>query len=81
MVLDSIDGQDKKTTPPMTPFANTQLQDAELLSVEGNHLGDRLPGLCLIQAPQKLNDAAWAPFKTQAHSLLERDWDQLAWRF
>ena len=44
VVLDSIAGQDKKTAPPATPFANCQLQDAELLSVEGNKLGDRLPG-------------------------------------
>ncbi len=44
VVLDSIAGQDKKTAPPATPFANCQLQDQELLSVEGNKLGDRLPG-------------------------------------
>ncbi len=44
MVLDSIAGQDKKTAPPATPFANCKLQDEELLSVEGNKLGDRLPG-------------------------------------
>ena len=47
MVLDSIAGQDKKTAPPATPFANCQLQDEELLSVEGNKLGDRLPGIFL----------------------------------
>lgn len=48
MVLDSIAGQDKKTAPPATPFANAQLQDEELLSVEGNNLGDRLPGNLLL---------------------------------
>ena len=47
VVLDSIAGHDRKTTPPKTPFANVTLQDAELLSVEGNNLGDRLPGCCL----------------------------------
>ena len=44
MVLDSVAGQDRKSTPPKTPFAEITLQDAELLSVEGHNLGDRLPG-------------------------------------
>ena len=52
MVLDSIAGQDKKSMPPATPFANSQLQDAELLSVEGHNLGDRLPGP--LPQPQEL---------------------------
>ena len=54
VVLDSIAGQDKKSAPPATPFANSQLQDAELLSVEGHNLGDRLPGLL-----KPLQSAVW----------------------
>ena len=58
VVLDSIAGQDKKSAPPATPFANSQLQDEELLSVEGHNLGDRLPG------PPRLPQAA---AKVQVH--------------
>ena len=44
VVLDKIAGQSETTIPPPTPFANCQLQNEELLSVEGNNLGDNLPG-------------------------------------